>query len=467
MNRTLSIVISIACTAGLLTGCNTTPSSPVIEDATPDIPANWRSPASAGDVQVGWIASFNDPGLEQLVAEAQANNKNLAASAANVTRARALARQAGAALTPDVGLTAGAARSGSLESGTPENTGYSAGLQVSWEVDIWGRIRAGAQSAQASAQAVEADYRFAQHSLAATTALAYFTVIEANLQTDIAREIVKILEETLRIVKFRYENDMVSSQDLALVRSDLASARERLTTSEGSYRDALRALELLLGRYPSAELAVRKTLPDVPPPPPAGVPSELLERRPDIIAAERRVAAAFNALTQAKAARLPALSLTGDIGGSSPTLTDLLNPTNMAWRAGANLLAPLFDGGVRRENVVIATAEQEQALAAYGQTALEAFSELETALDQGVVVAEREKALKEAAEEAGRAYRVADLQYQEGETDLLDVLTIQQRVIDTRRNLAFVQRLLLDQRVSLHLALGGHWASPPSEAATP
>ena len=208
-------------------------------------------------------------------------------------------------------------------------------------------------------------------------------------------------------------------------------------------------------------------MPDVPPPPAAGLPSELLERRPDIIAAERRVAAAFNAVTQAKAARLPALSLTGEVGSASRSLSNLLNPANVGWQLGTNLLAPVFDGGARREQVAIATAEQEQALAAYGQAALEAFGELETTLDQGVVVAQRKVDLEEAAREAGRAFRIANLRYQEGETDLLDVLTIQQRVITAQRNLTSVQRLLLDQRVHLHLALGGHWAPSPSESEIP
>ena len=467
MMNVIRLSLSLALITGLLMGCNSTPSHSEIDAEVPDAPANWHTPSDAGDVRVDWIASFNDPALTKLVEESQTNNKDLAASAAGVMRAQAIARQAGAALTPIVGLSGGTSRAGSLENGTPETSGLSVGLQVSWEADVWGRIRAGVRSAQAAAQAVEADYRYSQHSLAATTAHAYFTVIEANLQKGIARETVEILEETIRIVGIQHKNGLVSSQDVALMRSDLASARERLTATEGSYRDVVRALELILGRYPSAELATRRSLPGVPPQPPTGLPSELLERRPDIIAAERRVAAAFNTVTQAKAAQLPSLSLTGDIGGASGSLSNLLDPTNIAWRIGANLLAPVFDGGTRKEQVNIATAEQAQALAAYGQAALNAFGEIENSLDQGLVLAQREVDLKVAAREADNAYRVANLRYKEGETDLLDLLTIQQRGIQAKSNLVYVQRLLLDQRVYLHLALGGSWAPLNSKAATP
>ncbi len=448
----------------LLTACGAAPSreeveadvDQAVESETPISPEQWGTQSDAGVVQVGWIDTFNDPALTKLIEEAQANNRDLAAAAANVDRAWALARQAGAALAPNIGLSTDVGVTGRADSSS-STTNLSLGLQVSWEVDLWGRLRAGERGAAAGAQAIEADYRFAQYSLAAATAKAYFTAIEANLQTNIARETVGILEETQRIVDVKHDNGMASAQDVSLTRSDLASARERLTAVGGSYRDALRALEVLLGRYPGAELEVRDSLPSVPSPPPAGVPSELLERRPDIVAAERRVAAAFNATAQAKAARLPTVGLTGDLGGASDSLSELLDPGNVAWRLGRSMLAPIFDGGRRREAVEIATAEQEQALAAYGQAALNAFSELETNLDQGVVAAQRAVDLEEAAREAENAFRIASLRYEEGEEDLLSVLLIQQRVISAKSSLSSVERLLLEQRINLNLALGGNW----------
>ena len=451
--------------AGVLSGCAVAPTQEQVEkgvrqgaqEQAPETPTQWVAAAESGSIQAGWIESFNDPELTALVIEAQSNNRDLAAAGANVDRAWALARQAGAVLRPDIGLTGAAARTGVADGSRPASTNLSLGVQVSWEADVWGRLRSGQRAAVASAQAVEADFRSAQDSLAAATAKAYFTAIEANIQADIARETVSILEKTLRIVNVKYENGEASGQDISLARSDLASAREQLTSVEGSYRDAIRALEALLGRYPGAELEVRKTLPLVPSPPPAGLPSELLERRPDVVAAERRVAAAFNATNQARAARLPTIGLTGNVGGASNSLSNLLDPRNVAWTAGLNLLAPIYDGGRLREGVKIATAEQEQALAAYGQTAINAFNELETNLDLGLVVQQRIVDLEIAAQEAGNAFRIAQRRYEEGEEDLLSVLTIQQRVIGSRSSLSSAQRLLLEQRINLNLALGGSW----------
>ena len=464
--QAVKLSLSIAFLAVWLAGCGSiAPSQKQVErDVTeavqqqaPEAPTQWQMAADSGAVQAGWIESFNDPVLTGLVIEAQANNRDLAAATANVDRAWALARQAGAALAPDVALTGGAARSGVADSSGPTITNLQLGAQVTWEIDVWGRLRSGQSAAVASAQAVEADFRSAQESLAAAMAKAYFSAIEANIQADIARETVRILEETHRIVNVKYEYKEASAQDVSLARTDLASARERLTTIEGSFRDAVRALEALLGRYPGASLEVRDALPDAPPPPPAGLPSELLERRPDIVAAERRVAAAFNATNQARAARLPTISLTGNVGGTSSSLSNLLDPGNVAWSAGANLLAPIFDGGRLREGVKVATAEQEQALAAYGQAAINAFRELETNLDQGVVVQQRIVDLKEAAAESENAFRIARLRYEEGEEDLLSTLTIQRRQINAKSSLSTVNRLLLEQRVNLNLALGGSW----------
>lgn len=465
--QALRLRLPIAFFAVALAGCGAAPTQEQVEQdvdqavqrQVPAAPAEWGAAAEADTVQAGWIESFNDPALTALVIEAQTNNRDLAAAAANVDRAWALARQAGTALAPDVSLTGAGARTGSADSSRPTTTSLSLGAQVSWEADVWGRLRSGQRGAIASAQAAEADFRSAQQSLAAATAKAYFSAIEANIQAGIARETVQILEETQRIVNVKHENGMASAQDVSLARSDLATARERLTAVEGSHRDAVRALEALLGRYPGADLEVRESLPDVPSPPPAGLPSELLERRPDIAAAERRVAAAFNATNQARAARLPTIGLTGNLGGASSSLSDLLDPANVAWTAGANLLAPIFDGGRRREALEIATADQEQALAAYGQAAINAFSELETNLDQGVIVEQRIVDLREAASEADKAYRIARLRYEEGEEELLSVLTIQQRVIGVKSSLSSVERLLLEQRVNLNLALGGSWTN--------
>jgi NodT family efflux transporter outer membrane factor (OMF) lipoprotein len=442
----------------LLTACVSSreEAATAARSSLPETPDVWAAAqAAVGDVQVGWIDAFEDETLRALVREAQENNRDLQAAAANVERSWALARQAGAALLPSVDLAAGAAQSGIVGESSSGNLDVS--LQASWEVDIWGRLRAGRQAAVVSAEAAEADLRYAQHSLAAAVADAYFVAIEAGLQANVTRETFEALTETNRIVTVQYENGFASSEELALSKSDLATAQASLAAAEGSQRDALRALELLLGRYPAADVQVRESLPGVPPAPPAGVPSEILERRPDLIAAERRVAAAFNSLDQARAAQLPRISLTAGAGASSDQLSSLLDPGNVAWSLGTNLLAPIFDGGALAAQVEAATAEQQGAIAAYGQAALNAFKEVETSLDQNVVLSERQASLSVAAAQASEALRVFQLRHQEGDIQLLDVLTVQRRVFSAESSLLSVERGRLEQWVNLNLALGGSW----------
>jgi NodT family efflux transporter outer membrane factor (OMF) lipoprotein len=449
------VVISLiaACAGG---GAQTKEHQQAVQSAV-DSPESWATKSEQyEDVSFRWLESFDDPVMLKLISEGKANNLDLQVAAGNMDKAWLLAEQSGATLKPTADLTLGRAQSGSANSGSSSGT-VNVGLPVSGEAAVWGRMRAGVSAAEASAEAAEADYVFAQHSLSANIAKTYLKVIEAKLQADITRKNLSILSETMRIAQVKYDNGISSGQDVALNRANLASAKEQLITIEGSQRDATRALEVLLGRYPDAALEMPDVLPKLPQPPPAGVPSEVLERRPDIVSAERRIASAFNATAQAEAARLPRFSLTSSVSGASSSLSDVLDPANVGWQLAANLVAPLFDGGRRKLDIEIANVEQRQAIANYAQTALAAFSEVETNLDQGSVLASRRDALSEVLEQSEKAYRIAELRYKEGETELLDTLQIQQQAISAESNLLSIQRLQLEQRINLYLSLGGEW----------
>ena len=458
MKLTKFIILSVI--ALMATSCATVPSrdgaDQAVEEAV-EVPTTWSiETTESNDIPKQWLESFNDPLLLKLIEEGIANNNDLQFAAGNMEKAWLLAKQSGSALKPTADLSLGGARSGIADSDTSISS-VAVGIQASWEVDVWGRIGAGVLSAEASAQAAQADYNFALHSLSANIAKTYFKVIEAKLQADISRENLEILKKTMRITQVKYDNGRASGQDVALNRANLAAAQEQLVTIEGSQRNAIRALEILLGRYPNATTEIPNKLPDLPPSPPAGIPSEILERRPDIVSAERQIAAAFSATDQAQAAQLPRFSLTSSAGGSSDSLSDILDPANVAWQLGANLMAPLFDGGRRKIDVEIATIEQEQAIANYVQTALEAFSEVENNLDQGRVLANRETALREARIQSAKAYYIAELRYKEGESDLLETLQIQQQAISAESNLLSIKRSQLEQRINLYLSLGGSW----------
>ncbi|MEO0576454.1 MAG: efflux transporter outer membrane subunit [Pseudomonadota bacterium] len=422
----------------------------------PEVPADWQvAQQTVGDVTVGWIDALSDPALSELVREAQRNNRDLQAAAAAVERALALARQARSALFPTLNAVADASQAGPIDGGSTR--AYSAGLQTQWEVDVWGRVRASRQAAGYSAASAEADYVFTQYSLAAAVAQTYFLMIEAGLQEQVSERNVAALRETDRIVRAQRELGAGSALDEALARSNVANAEAALIDAAGSRRLAARALEVLLGRYPGAAVSGNSVLPTLPVVPAAGVPSSLLERRPDIIAAELSIASAFSSVNAARAARLPTISLTGGVNAGGDSVSDALDLGDGTWQLAANLLGPLFDAGLRRAQVAEASASQKLAIATYAQTALNAFREVEDSLDQNAVLAERTALLAEAARQTQRAFDVAQLRYQEGETDLLDVLQIQANTFSADSALVTIQRQQLDEWINLHLALGGSW----------
>jgi outer membrane protein TolC len=237
-------------------------------------------------------------------------------------------------------------------------------------------------------------------------------------------------------------------QDVHLARAELASAEEALRQTRGGYDQAQRSLEVLLGRYPGAELEGGDAQLAVPPPIPAGVPADILARRADLIAAERRVAAAFYQSEEARLAKLPSFSLTGVLGGS----TDL---SDGIASLGAGLVAPLYTGGALEGQIDAANADQRAAVALYGQALLTAFKEVETSLLNEKLLAEREGFLATVIAENEQALEIANAQYEVGKTDLLSVLQIQAKVIAARIGIVNLRQQRLANRVTLHLALGG------------
>jgi outer membrane protein TolC len=224
---------------------------------------------------------------------------------------------------------------------------------------------------------------------------------------------------------------------------------------EFAREQALRALELVVGRYPSAEIAVAERLAPMPPPVPLGMPSQLLERRPDVIAAERRVAAAFNRVGEARAAQLPRISLTAGGSSVSSDLIELRDTSNPIWSFGGNLIAPLYQGGALRAQVEIRTAEQKQAVAEYARAGQRAFGEVEGALAADNALRERELILDATIRDSERALELARIQYRVGTVDLRMVEQSQLAVYAARTSRLRVQTERLAQRVNLYLALGG------------
>jgi multidrug efflux system outer membrane protein len=419
---------------------------------TVQVPGAWTAPgAGAGAVSDNWLVTFRDDQLTAAVAEAIAHNADLRVGAARVEQAQLLAKLAGARLYPSVDLLA---RGGGKMSG--DNSGLrGAALTATWELDLWGRVRYGRAAAAADAASAQADFEFARQSIAANVARSWFLATEATLQAEVARGTIRDGEELVRLAETRSKVGVGNDEDVFVARATVGTYRDTLRQIELAREQAIRALEILLGRYPAAAAAVTAQLPGQPDAIPAGLPSELLERRPDVIAAERRVAAAFNRVHEAKAARLPAIALTTGVSSISSDLFVLQDRDNPIWNLGANLLMPVFRGGALKTQVEIRTAEQQQAVAAYAAVGLRAFNDVESALSAEIAAREREKILTETQADYQRAFQVVQTQFKVGSTDLRFVTQRQLALNAAQSALIRVQAEQRVQRVNLHLALGG------------
>jgi NodT family efflux transporter outer membrane factor (OMF) lipoprotein len=465
--QTWSSVLAAAL-AATLAGC-ALQSPPTRADLTRDalphtaVPAAWKAGGdSAATLPDAWLASFGAPTLSALVAEAQAYNADLQIAAARVEQAAAMLQVASAPMLPTLGLVG--TYSGKSGAGGGLNALF---LNASLELDVWGRLRYGEAAAQAQSEATQADFAYARQSLAAMVAKSWFLAIEAGLQRGLVDEALRAALELQRVAQERLRIGAGNEQAVAEAAANVGGVRDLLRQTVQARDEALRALELLLGRYPSAEISVAQRLVQMPAPVPIGLPSDLLERRPDVIAAERRVAAAFNRVGEAKAAQLPRISLTASLSTISSDVLVLQDRSNPAFGFGANLFAPLYQGGALRAQVEVRDAEQKQAMADYARIAQKSFGEVENALGAEFSLRDREALLARSVADNERALQLVQVQYRVGSVDLRAVEQRQLALLQARTALLRVQTERLAQRVNLHLALGGSFddaLAPPVAA---
>ena len=337
-------------------------------------------------------------------------------------------------------------------------------LGASWEPDLWGRLRYGRNATQATYESAEADLEFGRQSLAATVAKSWFTATETLLQTGIARETTQVASELVRLAEKRMEVGPGNEQEVLLARANLGNLQDAERQLQYAHTQAVRALELLLGRYPGAELQARSELVAIPADVPAGLPLEMLERRPDMLAAERRVAAAFNRVGEARAARLPRIILNANIAAIDSNVVDLKEDfENPIGGAGAKLIAPIFQGGELKAQVEIRTLEQKQAVIEYARLALRALADVEGALAAGHSLAARVPLLQDSLDYNLRALGMVQTSVRVGQADQRATGQQQLNVNAARLALLRVQSEQLAQRVNLHLALGGNFTIPSTD----
>ncbi|MPY89893.1 MAG: efflux transporter outer membrane subunit [Luteitalea sp.] len=430
------------------------------------VPAAWTAKTEAAPVQPVWWRQFGDPTLEKVVAEALEGNRDLRAAATRVEAAAALARITGADQFPVVNVSLDASRRKQNFIGLPipgaegevlstRATTYGVSLDTTWEADVWGRIRSGVSASLADAEATLFETGGARLSLAAQTAKAWFALIEARQQRRLAEDTVSSYRTTSEQVRDRYRRGLVPPVDLRLALSNLHAAQALLAERNEQYGRVLRQLELLLGRYPAGALQPPDVLPALPSEIPAGLPAGLLAQRPDLQAAERRLAAADARLVADRRALYPSFSLTGSGGTSTNALRNLLDGDFSVWSVVGSVAQPIFQGGRLRAQVEVADAQVREALELYAGQVLTAFSEVEIALDAQAHLRERAARLTDASEQAAAARTLAERRYGTGLDTILALLEAQRRQLDADSQLLTARRLQLDARVDLHLAVGG------------
>jgi len=439
----------------LLVGC--AQNIPTHEDATTSIkngkavpagtPGRYQRSINSTKVQDGWIKTFHDPKLNALVKEAQRNNPSLKVAAARVERATALTKLTEADLKPTIGA------SGYYHDNNAEGASEIAfgGLGISWEPDVWGRVGNAVTAQEELTVAQIADYNFARQSLAANTAKAWFLLNANDKIYEFSKKIVGLQQKGLKILDAREKIGQGNKRDVHISKALVAEAKEATRAALTAKERAQRALEVLVGRYPSGKLKAR-SLYKLPTHIPNGLPSQLLERRPDLIAAQERVAAAFHQKASAELLHLPSINLKFSLGPNS--INDAI--TSLA----TGLYAPLYTGGAIEAQVAVANAEQKAAIATYAKTALKAFQEVENALASEKHLSARLKYVSTMVKEYKTAYKMTVERYRIGDSSVLDIIIVQGKWVAAEIKKVQVLKQRLINRVNLHLALGGSFNRP-------
>jgi multidrug efflux system outer membrane protein len=411
-----------------------------------------------------WWLAFNDPALNQLIAEATQANANLAAAAARVKQARAIAGVAEADRSPQVGIGVGAQRGfngpdSPGQSGAGGQTSYQARLTASYEVDLFGRVASNVKAARNDAATVQASYRSVLLALQADVAQTYFQLRATDAELETLAQTVRLREENVRVNQRRFDLGDIGEFDLSRAKTELATTRAEAIGLQRQRATAEHALAVLLGK-PAAHFTAGPSplldnalMPRIPP----SMPSTLLERRPDIAAAQYTMEAANARIGVARAAMFPALSLGASAGGAGGAFADIFNWSNRSWLLGAALAMPLLEGGRNQANIARSEAGLEESVANYRQSVLMAFAEVEDNLAGLRILAGQTEQIGDAVQSARRSANLAQKLYDAGRSSYLDLL-------DAQRNLASVERSAVQLRgsravatVALIRSLGGGW----------
>lgn len=460
--------LALAASACVLAACST----PVPQAVKPaDVPGKFTSPVAPGASlwpNPDWWQAFGSDELSGLVTTAQTDNLDIAVAMANVLQAQANRDIARAALFPDISLTGSGTRQGSAAStlfpGYTANS-FSLGMSGTYAADIWGLAQDNLRAAQ---EALKSS-RYAQQEVALTTTASvadtYLTILALREQITTIEQNIQAADRILTITQAQVTNGVASQLDLAQQQATVEGQIAALPPLREQEREAIFSLAVLLGRPPEGFDVVGKNLnamksPTVAP----GLPSELLERRPDVAEAEANLASAHANVDAARAAFFPQISLSASGGIASTALSTLFNASALQWSLGANLLQTVFDGGKLIGESDLQKAAQQGLIATYRKTVLTAFQGVETSLGQVSNFGEEQAALEKEVAASANAFRISELQYREGIVALLTVLQAQQTLFTAENQLITVKESHLQAEVGLYQSLGGGWVENPDDA---
>lgn len=426
----------------------------------------------------GWWRDFGSDELNQVIERVLEHNFDLNAAAARLQIAAAQARIAGADRQPQVGVGLNGGRQRQNFVGLPvpgggsnvlttTNSNFGVSLDISWELDLWGKLDAQGKAGLADFERSAADFEAARLSLAGQAAKAWLALVEASGQLEIAEARVDSFRESTEVLRGRFSNGRATALDLRLSESQLASSRAALSSATQNIERVSRELELLMGEYPDGSRSATIELPIVPQAITTGLPSELLQRRPDLVAARERLRADDYRLFAARKQLWPSLSLGAGAGRTTASFEDLLDDDFSVWNLVGNLTQPIFQGDRLDANIDLADAQVRASLAEYGSAILNAFLEVEIVLAIEEATAMKELEFELAAINAGEAQELAEERYFAGREDILTMISSRNTTYDNRSAWLSAKRERLAQRVDLYLALGGGFRDPAAEGTDP
>ena len=471
------MLISALLTA-VLAGCTVGPN---YQPPKPAAPTQWHEPLGGGETNAtvaaaDWWRAFHDPELDSLMARAATTNLDLRLAEARVREARAARAVAGAGKWPTLDANGSYSRVRYSQNGPlPFPPGvpldydvFQTGFDAAWELDVFGGVRRQTEAANANLVAVEYGREFVRVSLYAEVARNYLEVRALQDRLRITQENIKAQTDALSLTQDRFRNGLTSDLDVQQAASLLATTRAQVPALNSQLQAAMHSLDVLLAQTPGAlqaELSAVAPVPPVPPAVPVGLPSDLLQRRPDVWQAERLLAAATADIGVATADLFPKFSLTGSAGLQSITASDWFEPGSRFWSAGPTVQWRVFDAGRIRANIRVQNARQEQALVRYEQTTLNAFKEVEDALVAYANEQVRHRSLADAVTADREAVHLANQLYGNGLASFLNVLDAERSLYQSEDQLAQSERDVSLNLVTLYKALGGGWEAPGSGPA--